>query len=601
MLEQLKRHGALFCTVAALGFSTLTGCAGTGKLATAVPMGTVETFATPITPDPEPERVHNLVFGTIPPEYLADRAEEFAGKGVDGFMMAGLMRNWNSDIWAQPTQWTPDAPQGRIVGEENPLFQICRRMNERSRAAGINYNSVKVAFYSHIPDWFDDAGWETLVENFRQGAIFARDAGFAGITLDIEYISEIYELSFEAYLAPEYPRDQIREKARQRGYETMAAMLAEYPEMINWQLPAGIIDYGPLAGDLFIGMVDALAEANAPGGFHLSPERTYLLTEPSAIVTFANRLDTLIRNTLREHDLKALNYWEQRGTINYGLWPLGYYRDIYDENGKFLGYSGKQARFGNEIVGSYADKSENYSPEEFQRQYATARTVARRFVWIYGHGPVLWQMTPEEREHYRGSDRDTAATVENLDEYLDVLRKPHVLGNSWIQSSALAVRNGETPAGFLGFPPMWRLSNSSTVDPASLGTRTPATEFTRVARTDGFGYVNLKHEYPNATESPIVWAKATFENDRPQRIFIGMGSNDDAVVYLNGSRIFHVETERGRAELFDDDIIVMNLSPGSNEIVIGVADRGGAQWGFYLRIADATGRQADGIRWTTVE
>ncbi|HDS74688.1 MAG TPA: hypothetical protein ENN56_04015 [Firmicutes bacterium] len=601
MLEQMKRHGAAFCTVAALGMSMLAGCAGTGKMATAIPMGTIETFATPLAPDPEPERVHNLMFGTISPGYLADNADEFAAKGIDGFMMAGLMRNWDSDIWAQPTQWTPDAPKGRVGGEENPLFQLCRRMNEQSRAAGIEYNSVKIAFYSYVPDWFDDAGWATLVENFRQGAIFARDAGFAGITLDIEYISEIYNLDYEAYLAPEYPRDQLREKARQRGNEIMAAMLGEFPNMINWQLPAGIMDYGPLAGDLFIGMVDALAEADAPGGFHLSPERTYLLTEPSAIITFANRLDTLIRSTLRDHDRKALDYWERRGTINYGLWPLGYYRGIYDENGELLGYSGKQARFGNEIVGSYADKSENYSAEEFQRQYATARTVARRFVWIYGHGPVVWQMTPEEKARYHASDRDTAATVANLDEYLDVLRNPRVLGNSWIQSSALAVRNGDEPNGFLGYPPVWRMSAAPSIDPTSLGTVAPATEFTRVARPDAFGYIDLKQLYPESGNSPVVWAKATFENDRPQRVFIGMGSNDDAVVYVNGKQVFHVETERGRPELFDDDIIAMNLSAGRSEVVIGVADRGGSQWGFYLRIADGTGKQADGIRWTTVE
>lgn len=601
MLAQLKRYGAMICTVAAFGMSILTGCAGTGKMATAIPMGTVETFATPIAPDPEPERVHNLMFGTIPPGYLADNADEFAAKGIDGFMMAGIMRNWNSDIWAQPTRWTPNAPKDRIVGEENSLLQLCRQMNERSRAAGIEYNSVKVAFYSHVPDWFDDAGWATLVENFRQGAIFARDAGFAGITLDIEYISEIYNLDYEAYLAPEYPRDQLRDKTRQRGYEIMTAMLGEFPDMINWQLPAGIIVYGPLAGDLFVGMVDALTEADAPGGFHLSPERTYLLTEPTSIITFAYQLETLIRDELRAHGPEALDYWERRGTINYGLWPLGYYRGIYDEKGEFLGWSGKQARFGNEIVGSYADKSENYSPEEFNRQYAAARTVARRFVWIYGHGPVIWQMTPEERVRYHASDRDTEPTVANLDEYVDVLRNAPVLRGGWMQSSALAVREGNAPGGFLGFPPSWRLSAVNSIDPASLGTLAPATEFDRVARPDAFGYVNLKQEYPDANESPVVWAKATFENGHPQRLFIGMGSNDDAVVYVNGEQVFHAATERGRGELFDDDIIVMNLSSGRSEIVIGVVDRGGAAWGFFLRIADATGKQAEGIRWTTVE
>ncbi|HNZ39984.1 MAG TPA: hypothetical protein PKN69_10675, partial [Candidatus Latescibacteria bacterium] len=76
-------------------------------------------------PDPYPERVKTLVFTTIAPEFLADSAGYFARNGIDGFMVADIMHSWDSDIWKQPTTFTPDEPAGRVVGEGNPLFQIC--------------------------------------------------------------------------------------------------------------------------------------------------------------------------------------------------------------------------------------------------------------------------------------------------------------------------------------------------------------------------------------------------------------------------------------------------------------------------------------------
>ncbi len=141
-------------------------------------------------PDPNPDRVKNVMFMTVPPNYLHDHAEFFAKNRIDGIMMNNLVGGWESDIWALPTTYAPDAPKGRVVGPGNPLFQMCKRANERCRALGVSHNSVKIAFSRALPDWFDDAEWTRTAERFRQVAIFARDAGFAGIALDAESLGD---------------------------------------------------------------------------------------------------------------------------------------------------------------------------------------------------------------------------------------------------------------------------------------------------------------------------------------------------------------------------------------------------------------------------
>lgn len=93
----------------------------------------------------------------------------------------------------------------------------------------------------------------------------------------------MYKLEYDAYQAPNYPRDRLREQVHRRGRELTSAMVAAYPEMILWILPDAVWSYGPLAADLFTGFVDALAESHAPGGIHMCPE-LYTVTSPRELL-----------------------------------------------------------------------------------------------------------------------------------------------------------------------------------------------------------------------------------------------------------------------------------------------------------------------------
>ena len=137
----------------------------------------------PLALDDNPTHVRSLLFATPPFEYVTEIAEYWSELGIGGFLRPDVMRGWQADIW--------ELDDGsRIEGDRNPRFATIRRMVEHLNAVGVDDNFIVVPFSKHVPDWFDDAAWASIAQNFRQCARFARMAGFRGIALDDEYIEE---------------------------------------------------------------------------------------------------------------------------------------------------------------------------------------------------------------------------------------------------------------------------------------------------------------------------------------------------------------------------------------------------------------------------
>ncbi len=613
---------ALLNALIAISLAALLGRSSGEPASDWVPSGTPVTSEFTFAPDENSDRVKTLLFASIDPRYVAEHAGYFAENGVDGLMVCNLMSTWHSDVWRVHPRFATDGQTGRVVGDGNPLFEMCRDMNRRCRDVGINYNSMLVAVSYPVPDWFDDEGWAALCERFRQCAIFARDAGFAGIAFDIEYVSAAYLLDHEPYLAPDYPRDRMRPQARHRGYEIVSAMLSEFPDMVFWQLPEASHYYGPLAVDLTVGMLDAMAGTDAPGGYHLNIEGTYTVTHSLAIMDRMHDVEATMRRNLESMTEPAtLEYWARRGTISPGLWPLGYYRAIFDSlTGERLGYGGKFETYGDSVVGSYADRSENFSADEFRRQYATARMASRAFTWIYCHGSVLWELTPEEQVRYEGAWVDSMPLAGNLDDYLAVLREKKIIDDPLIARYTTTVRAGGAPPAFEGFAPTWwhigpfphrggsfDISHPPEQDIAGAG---PDLDFTRsayrgyepsgdtlrwrAAEVDTTGYVDLK-ALVSRQDSVLSYSVAWVEVPDPCRVQIRFGSNDDGAVWVGGERIFTHTGPRGA--MADHDVFTANLPAGRSPIMVKIGDLGGAGYGFYLRVTDESGASMPGLRW----
>ena len=540
----------------------------------------------------EMRKPHTLLFSPITPDYLEDTAGEWKATGFEGFLLSGIMRDWSDDIWATDGD---ESTRGR--GDQT--FTRVKSCNDECRKQGVTENFIKVAFYSHVPLWTDDAAWERCNRNFRQAVRFARMTGCRGIALDIEYVGEQYDLDWEGYDYKGYTEAELRQAALKRGRDVVRAMLETYPDMVFLTLPEGIRYYGPLATDLFVGMVQGMAEADAPGGLHLLTEHSYKMVSTLGLIHYVYSLE----NDILEHlDEATAEYWRKKCSITLGGWPLGYYRDILDEEGNRIGYSGRAGKFGNEIVGSYADKSSNYSPEEFRNQYAGLLLGSKRYCWIYGHGATWWHFTQADVDRYGQVGNSTLPVDDQLDAFKAVVREKW-MSSDRIKKLSEKVRRHESHAfvQMLGFVERFKVigpfgnkgaDSFNTIFPPERQIDFDARYaggidqvHWRTSLTDSTGYLNFL-DYLSPSDWVCAYAYCKVVSPEARLAQIRLGSNDTATLWFNGEKILSKNVERSAAP--DSDIIPIRLREGENTILIKVCNTE-FNWGLYLRISDDDG------------
>lgn len=368
------------------------------------------------------QRPRTLLFSPINVNYLKDSVDVWAKRGFRGFFFNDIMRDWASDVWASDGDAT-------TRGVNDRLLQEVRAANRAGKPLGIDSNFVKVALKSELPHPFDEAGWKKLTANFREGARFAHLSECAGVAIDTEYVGRQFNPSWPGYSKDPRPLAEMKAKIQQRWHAVVTGMLDEYPDMILLSPPEGTRVYGELYHDLLAGMLQALARRQAPGGLHIFTELTYTMTDAAALKSYVNDLNGMIQENLSP---ELRRYWDSHCSIALGAWPFGYYRQVLDEKGDLLGYSGRREVFGDKIVGSYADKSARYSPERFAEQMAGLNSFSKRYNWIYGHGDVFTHLNEEQIAKYRKMAHRSIFSVEiptatNLEEYFQSIRSPELV------------------------------------------------------------------------------------------------------------------------------------------------------------------------------
>jgi hypothetical protein len=548
----------------------------------------------------EPLPPKTLLFSPITPEYLQATAADWQATGFDGFLLSGIMSNWADDIWATDGD-------SLTRGADDKTFQRLKECNEVCRKAGIEDNFIKIAFYSHVPLWTDEAAWKSACRNFFEAARFARETGCRGIALDIEYVGEQYELDWEGYDYQTYSQCQLQTAAIGRGRELVQAMLEAFPEMVFLHLPEGITYYGPLASNLFSGMVQAMAKANAEGGMYLLTEASYDMTSTLGLIHYARTIESKVLDVL---DKSSAEYWKKNGGIALGGWPLGYYRKILDEQGKFIGWSGKQEKFGNEIVGSYADKSSRFPVEEFRAQYAGLLLGSDRYCWIYGHGATWWHYSEEEARKFGDNKNARLPVDENLDGYKTVVREKW-LSDEGVRLEAAGIKT-RSAAEFIKYfnffeefmvDGPWGCKDCNNFqkkfppEEKDLHTLSEKIEgssgWKQVSVDPRTAYLDLK-KYFSPADWHCAYAYCKVISPAEMSVQLRVGTNDMGALWLNGKQILFHNSER--SAVLDDDILPVELQSGENTILIKVCNTEG-NWGLYLRVTDDKGNAPAGLKF----
>ena len=279
---------------------------------------------------------------TASPDEILEEAEGWVHGGVNAFFVYPVVREWSHDIWAVDGKpWT--------IGESDEMLQKTRRANELCRALDAD-TFLKVAF-DHPFEWFNDVAWQRIENNFRQLAIFSRDSGCTGLTLDIEYINEQYSFDWEGYDYIGYTREDLVRKVRARMTDVIAACYDEWPEMVLLTFPECGLSLG---GHIHAAWLEEAARRDAPGGIHYCTESTYICPNIRYVFAYAWRAHALFNRFLSK---QAWDYWTNRCSVCLGVWPIG-----SDE---------------------YKGPTPQLSQDEFRQNLAGSLMASARYNWLY--------------------------------------------------------------------------------------------------------------------------------------------------------------------------------------------------------------------------
>jgi hypothetical protein len=572
-------------------------------------------------------------------KYLADRADKMAKLGFDGFLLGNIMPNQTSDVWA-----TDGKPA--TVGKADETFQTARRANAACRRAGLKHNFMLAAFSGELPDWFDGLAWAKICDNFRQGARFARAAGFVGIAIDSEYVGEQYQYFWPGYTYRGYTTADLRRAVRKRMSEMAAAMYREWPDM-EFYLVHGWST--PISLEMMVGWVEEAASRDAPGGLYLATEGTYSACSVSYIL--ADAIDA-IRAVQDRLSPRARSYWHRRCGMSPGGWPLWAARD-------FEGKPYKGARL---------------SVEQFRAMMAGLNMASRKYAWIYPNGPSWWQATKEDANKYGMGETAALPPVPEIQEYVRIARTKEQVADPLLlrasrASREMSVGDADKLLAALGYrviltmghplnqfgrafvPASDRRRDWTTRQIAKLSAERDATgrtenitklfglirdfsvigpfsnerwegharpyppeeridlgatyegmagpvKWQRYTVPDGQGYLDFETIY-KPKDWTVAYALCYVHSPKKQEAQLRVGTNDAVKMWFNGKLVDEWQTANGRWAVLDDDIAPVTLPDGESQILVKVAQTTG-RWGMYLRVTDKEGRPLKNITVSAV-
>ncbi len=240
-------------------------------------------------------------------------------------------------------------------------------------------------------DWFDDAGWESIVAHWRIAAWVAKESGCRGILFDPEpYTRPHAQFSYAAQ--PQRDRHTFEEyyaKARRRGRQVMQAVGEEYGEItvfcyfINSICAAATGQADPrrvLARSgygLYPAFIDGWLDAVPPTVTLVDGcESAYLYNSQQQYLEAA----VLIKGACQEL-VSPENRAKYRAQVQVSF---GLYLDAY--------WNPKDSEWGR----WYVDGRGARRVDRLRANVQTALRVADEYVWVYGE-KFRWWPTPNQR------------------------------------------------------------------------------------------------------------------------------------------------------------------------------------------------------------
>jgi len=541
-----------------------------------------------------------IAYSAYPNPYFNERARDVA-RIYDGFFF--VIGSWDEGVIANLG----------IGREEAPTTDWKERVRENLahlRQAGVTENLIGIHFAESAP-WpspetlLSKEYTAKLARHFSAIGKAAKELGFRGVSIDVEYPYPRYSLDHKIYTYSGYTADDLLAAASGQGRAVMSALLSEFPEAVVFVLP-GEIWSRPIARAFMVSMLHVMAEKDAPGGFHLGYERAYCLYEPVSQVAIPRVGDCMASVLL---DGKELDYWRRRCTVAPGVWPL----HMVETGGK-----------------DYPVRPWAEELAELGQQMAILRSVAKRYIWSFSGQPVWYVHSAEiERKYglpkqaFKGAREVIAGWQEILSERKRVtdpgikrlIRAVKDFDQGKINCAELCSRFG-TPGDWLVLGP---LGNPFTHPEHSA----PGAIFRPVRLDEAInGRDGVVHWFPFHNYEPtgsvrlmaaFDWRSTddcsadlvcTVSARKPVRGYMWINWDDGIEVWLNGRTVFEHRTypKQGHGLLHRDRYLFEERVPvvipkGESRLAVTCINSHGL-WGFNMRFTDKDGFPLEGATFS---
>lgn len=548
---------------------------------------------------PSGHDVKTIAYYGSPNVYFNDHAADVA-RLYDGlFFVAGT---WDEGAAAN-LGVGPGAP-GSV-----PWRDLLRENLVHLRAAGVTENLLGVCFSDSgawpSPETLLDAAYqEELAAQFGAIARAARDLGFRGISVDIEYPYPRYSFDHAVYTYQGYTAEDLSRAAGKEGRDIAAAMLDAFPDGVIALLPGDFWNR-PISRAFQLGMLGTMAERRAPGGLHLFTERSYCLLDPVSQVGIPRQGDLSLRALV--HDPQVLDYWQAYCSVAPGIWPL------------------HQAETGGK---DYPVRAWREEMAELRQQMQTLRSVSKRYIWSFS-GHSLWHpYTPEiaaqyglGKDPFDGAQEAARLWHDLLEAKHERATDPHLL--PLIKAVRQFDRGKLDPADLcarLGTPADWMVLGPLTnpfIAPAYAAPTAPFRPIhpdEPIPGRDGvvrwFPFHNYEPLGSVRIQAFMDWYKTDNASvhlvtdviaKAASRARIHLNWDDGASVWLDGNLVLdhRAYPERGHGLLYKDrynfeDSVPIDLPAGKSRIAITSINQRGS-WGVNFRLTDEDGWPIKGV------
>lgn len=434
----------------------------------------------------------------------------------------------------------------------------------------------------------------------------ARSLGFRGLCIDVEYPFPRYELGHPIYTYKGYTAGDLLKAARAQGRGVMQAILKEFPDAVIWSLPGDAFRTRPIGREFSFGLLEAMAEKDAPGGFHQGSEFTYSLNEAVTHLAAARFEDVAMPILV---DSKTAAYWKRRCTMAPGVWPL----HMVETEAKH-----------------YPVQPWVKEMAELREQLGLLNASSKRYVWSYSGNPVWYLHTPEIEARYGLKKQNLKFPDIDLKPWQDLLASRTSAVPANVQPLLDAVRaydRGELSAEGLcarfGTPPRWWVlgyvshvlklpqytAEEALSEPVDRRRtwhgRDSAIRWFEYDALDPRGFVNPRYVFDyHATDAAGAHFRSYVRSPDRRQAVLHLGWDDIVTVRLNGKVLFDTRASdrpvKGALYLdryLFEKTVPLTLEKGSNRLEISSFNSHGV-WVFATRITGADGIPFADLRFT---